>query len=165
MPHGVRFVPNYMAGQLAQPFDLVINTLSMSEMSEYQVRRYLALMKTVWLKDGGLFFEQNMDNRPMGLQCAEALIGDVFPEQRRLRDHALILREGSPNIWSLAPIRLTGKRIESECAQWPCTWRRRAAGRVWRARFGQQCPAGYSDRSGRLPERSRGRSDEGQPPG
>jgi hypothetical protein len=115
-PHGVRFVPNYMAEQLAQPFDLVINTLSMSEMSEYQVRRYLALMKSVWLKDGGLFFEQNMDNRPMGLQCAEALIREEFPQHRPLRSHASILREGSPNVWSLAPIRLTGKRIESESA-------------------------------------------------
>jgi len=113
-PHGVCFVPNYMAEQLAQPFDLVINTLSMSEMSEYQVRRYLALMKSVWLKDGGLFFEQNMDNRPMGLQCAEALIREEFPQHRSLRSHASILREGSPNVWSLAPIRLTGKLVDTE---------------------------------------------------
>jgi putative sugar O-methyltransferase len=111
-PHGVRFVPNYMAEQLAQPFDLVINTLSMSEMSEYQVRRYLALMKSVWLKNGGLFFEQNMDNRPMGLQCAETIIREEFPEQRSLRNHTTFLQEGSPNVWSLAPIRLTGKRID-----------------------------------------------------
>jgi hypothetical protein len=112
VPYGVRFIPNYMAEQLAQPFDLVINTLSMSEMSEYQVRRYLALMKTVWLKEGGLFFEQNMDNRPFGLQCAEAIIGEEFPERSSLRGHAAILREGSPNVWSLAPIRLASKRID-----------------------------------------------------
>jgi hypothetical protein len=110
--HGVRFVPNYMAEQLAEPFDLAINTLSMSEMSEYQVQRYLDLMKRVWLRERGLFFEQNMDNRPMGLQCAEALIRDEFPEHRSLRAHASYLREGSPNVWSLEPIRLESKQIE-----------------------------------------------------
>jgi len=101
-----------MAEQLAEPFDLVINTLSMSEMSEYQVKRYLDLMKRAWLREGGLFFEQNMDNRPMGLQCAEALIGEEFPEHRSLRTHARFLREGSPNVWSLKPIQLASKQID-----------------------------------------------------
>jgi hypothetical protein len=109
--HGVRFVPNYMAQQLTEPFDLVINTLSMSEMSEYQIKQYVAMMKQRWLIDRGLFFEQNQDNRPGGLQCAESVLKPEFPEHASLRSHRGPLSNGSPNIWSLAPIRLRAKRI------------------------------------------------------
>lgn len=111
-PHGVRFVPNYMAEQLDEPFDLAINTLSMSEMSEYQIKRYLDLMKRNWLKEGGLFFEQNNDNRPMGLQCAAEVIREEFPEHRALRTHASFLLAGSPNVWSLTPIQLESRKID-----------------------------------------------------
>jgi O-methyltransferase len=111
--HGVRFVPNYLAERLAEPFDLVINTLSMSEMSEYQIKRYAALMKQHWLADRGMFFEQNQDNRPGGLQCAEAVLKPEFPERASLRSHRGRLANGSPNIWSLAPIRLRARRLAS----------------------------------------------------
>ena len=63
---GVRFLPNHMSELLTEPFDLIINTLSMSEMSELQVDRYVALMTTAWLKDGGLFFEQNQGQPAFG---------------------------------------------------------------------------------------------------
>lgn len=117
-PHGVRFVPNYMAENLAESFDLVINTLSMSEMSEYQVNRYIALMKTQWLKEGGLFFEQNTDERDRGFVCAEDLIRKEFPKHLFLRIEGNCLRHGSPNVWSLQPIRLTKKpfRIKAQPA-------------------------------------------------
>jgi hypothetical protein len=108
-PHGVRFVPNYMAENLPDSFDLIINTLSMSEMSEYQVNRYLALMKTTWLRGGGLFFEQNTDNRHMGFLCAEQLIREEFPEHLSLAVEGYNLRHGSPNVWSMQPIGLTRK--------------------------------------------------------
>ena len=108
--HGVRFVPNYMAEQLTEPFDLVINTLSMSEMSEYQIKRYAALMKQHWLTDRGMFFEQNQDNRPGGLQCAEVVLKPEFPEHANLRTLRGRVANGSPNVWSLAPIRLRSKR-------------------------------------------------------
>lgn len=53
--YGIRFIPNFMSEQLKDPFDLVINTLSMSEMSAYQVERYADLIKNVWVRDEGLF--------------------------------------------------------------------------------------------------------------
>ncbi len=109
--HGVRFVPNYMAEQLTEPFDLVINTLSMSEMSEYQIKKYATLMKQHWLTDRGMFFEQNQDNRPGGLQCAEVVLKPEFPEHATLRALRGRLANGSPNVWSLAPIRLRSKRV------------------------------------------------------
>jgi hypothetical protein len=109
--HGVRFVPNYMAEQLTEPFDLVINTLSMSEMSEFQIKRYAALMKQHWLTDRGMFFEQNQDNRPGGLQCAEVVLKPEFPEHATLRTLRGRVTNGSPNVWSLAPIRLRSKRM------------------------------------------------------
>src|ERR1051326_7515888 len=49
VPFGLRFVPNYQAASLREPFDLVINTLSMSEMSIPQVRHYASLIKGEWL--------------------------------------------------------------------------------------------------------------------
>jgi hypothetical protein len=104
----VRFVPNYKAGELDQPFDLIINTLSMSEMSEYQVRTYLALMKTYWLKKGGLFFEQNQDNLHIGLLKAQDIIATELPHHMALGG-GQPLRNGYPNLWSLQPIDLNKK--------------------------------------------------------
>jgi O-methyltransferase domain len=109
-PHGVRFVPNYMAEQLNERFDLVINTLSMSEMSEYQIKRYVDLMKRVWLTDRGVFFEQNQDNRACGLQCAEQVFKLEFPEHINVVSPRRP-RNGSPNIWALSPIRLKARRL------------------------------------------------------
>jgi len=114
-PEGVaQFIPNYQAERLKQPFDLVINTLSMSEMSEYQVRTYLRFMKTRWLQQGGIFFEQNQNNLHMGLLAAEDIIATELPHRKKLREGAT-LRNGSPNLWSLEPINLHEK---------PSTWRR-----------------------------------------
>jgi hypothetical protein len=88
----------------------VINTLSMSEMSEYQIKKYASLMKQHWLTDRGMFFEQNQDNRPGGLQCAEVVLKPEFPEHATLRALHGRLTNGAPNVWSLAPIRLRSKR-------------------------------------------------------
>jgi putative sugar O-methyltransferase len=110
-PHGVRFAPNYMAEQLNEPFDLLINTLSMSEMSEYQIKRYVDFMKRVWLTDQGIFFEQNHDHRAIGLQCAEEVLKREFPQHIRLGPSPYRPRNGSPNLWALAPIRLRPKRL------------------------------------------------------
>jgi len=101
----LRFVPNYKARELEEPFDLIINTLSMSEMSEYQVRTYLNLMKTHWLVKDGLFFEQNQDNLHMGLLKAQDIIASELPYHMALHDGPP-LRNGQPNLWSLKPIDL-----------------------------------------------------------
>jgi len=101
-----RFVPNYMAGQLDEPFDLVINTLSMSEMSAYQVRQYAHLMTTRWLVDGGLFFEQNKNGSPVGLLCPADVLASAFPERLNLNPSNAVLQQGIPNVWSLQPASL-----------------------------------------------------------
>jgi hypothetical protein len=105
-PRGFRFMPNYLAEGLTEPFDLVINTLSMSEMSEFQIRRYVELLKQHWLSEGGLFFEQNQDNRPMGLECAEQVFADEFARRLSLKTDGQGYRNGSPNIWSMSPFHL-----------------------------------------------------------
>lgn len=110
---GVRFVPNYMAEQLDETFDLVINTLSMSEMSEYQIRRYADLIKQAWLRDGGVFFEQNQDNRRAGLPCAERVLKREFPFRIKTRPSRHRPRNGRANIWALSQISLKRKPFGS----------------------------------------------------
>lgn len=76
-PTGINFVPNYRFPELAHSgtrFDLAINTLSMSEMSERQVRVYCRGLKKIT----DLFFEQNHDNRPQGLLNAQDIIAEYF---------------------------------------------------------------------------------------
>lgn len=103
---GIRFIPNYMAELLHEPFDLIINTLSMSEMSRYQVERYAELMRTHWIKISGIFFEQNQDNRHMGLQCAQEILAPFFPYHVPLNPNGIGYRNGAPNAWSHSPISL-----------------------------------------------------------
>src|SRR5207249_4897330 len=61
---GFTFVPNYLFDALVGSgvtFDLAINTLSMSEMTEKQVRYYCSGLRRL-LGERGAFFEQNQDN-------------------------------------------------------------------------------------------------------
>lgn len=104
--YGIRFIPNFMSEQLKDSFDLVINTLSMSEMSAYQVERYADLIKNVWVRDEGLFFEQNQDNRSMGLLFAQEFFASKFPERVNLNPRDVAHRNGYANIWSNYPIML-----------------------------------------------------------
>jgi hypothetical protein len=108
---GWKFIPNYMAEKLEDTFDLVVNTLSMSEMSQLQVETYVDLMSRFWLKDGGLFFEQNQDNRNQGLVCAEEIIKNNFPHRFRIRSSKTPMTQGSANIWSLSQIPFREKQI------------------------------------------------------
>ena len=103
---GVRFLPNYMAEELDDSFDLIINTLSMSEMTEYQVRKYVSLMKTSWLKGDGIFFEQNQDNSHMNLLFAEEIFSSEFPYHQSLNANNATYRNGRPNLWGLKPFEL-----------------------------------------------------------
>jgi hypothetical protein len=106
VPFGLRFVPNYQAASLREPFDLVINTLSMSEMSIPQVRHYASLIKGEWLAKRGLFFEQNQDNRHMGLICAQDIFAEEFADGRPVTLRAGKPLHGIANLWSLRPIEL-----------------------------------------------------------
>jgi hypothetical protein len=110
---GVRFLPNYQMEQLDEPFDLVINTLSFSEMSEYQVRTYADLIKKRLLSRGGLFFEQNQDNRYMGLLCAQEIFSEYFAERVVLTDNTIQYRNGTANVWGNSRITLESKVVNS----------------------------------------------------
>lgn len=103
---GFRFIPNFMAEQLHEPFDLVINTLSFSEMSLHQVQKYGELIKTRFIAQGGVFFEQNQDNRHLGLLFAQSIFESAFPCRVQLGNYGMPIRNGYPNVWSLAPVSL-----------------------------------------------------------
>lgn len=78
---GFTFVPNYFCDELVatgQEFDLVINTLSMSEMSAAQIAYYAdAIVKLI--ADRGVFFEQNQDNTHLGFQDAKSIVAARIP--------------------------------------------------------------------------------------
>ena len=101
---GLRFVPNYMSDHLNESFDLILNTLSMSEMSPFQVKHYAELMKEKWIKDSGLFFEQNHDNRHCGLIYAKEVLAPQFPYHSDLNMSEKKYRNGVPSLWSFHPI-------------------------------------------------------------
>lgn len=98
-PGGVRLLPNYLFGDLTgQSFDLVINTLSMSEMSAHQVRTYAHGIARLIGQDG-VFFEQNQDNRHLGMQDAASLLRDIFPHRRGVSCD-VTPTQGAPNLWA-----------------------------------------------------------------
>lgn len=103
---GLRFVPNYMAGALDGPFDLVVNTISMSEMSELQVDTYASLIAGRWLRDGGVFLEQNGDKRHAGLLHAERVLAPHFAHRATLAPSGRLMNDGALNLWSTQPASL-----------------------------------------------------------
>jgi hypothetical protein len=103
---GLRFVPNYMAHALDEPFDLIVNTLSLSEMSVPQIQGYAELIAGRWSAKGGLFFEQNQDNRSIGYANAADLLKPFFSYQL-IEERPPDLVKGAPHLWSTQPTRLT----------------------------------------------------------
>jgi SAM-dependent methyltransferase len=104
---GFSFVPNYLFPRLSRAactFDLVLNTLSMSEMSDAQVRDYCVGIREL-LGETGVFFEQNQDNRHLHLLNASDIIREYFPATRTLT--GCFLRKGpahgAPHLWSPWP--------------------------------------------------------------
>ena len=103
---GLRFVPNYMAYAVDEQFDLVINTLSLSEMGVPQIRAYAELTARHWIANGGLFFEQNQDNRKIGLmEDLPKVLADYFPYQLIEQQPRDVIK-GTPHIWARRQIRL-----------------------------------------------------------
>jgi hypothetical protein len=92
-------VPNYMAQALDEPFDLVVNTLSLGEMSVPQIETYAELIAERWLATGGLFFEQNQDNRKVGLANAAEVLASYFRHQL-IPERPPDLIKGAPHIWA-----------------------------------------------------------------
>jgi putative sugar O-methyltransferase len=102
---GFTFIPNYLFDQCRAAgltLDLAINTLSMSEMIEKQVRYYCEGLKAM-LGDSGGFFEQNQDNRSVGFIDAKSYIRDHFPCCTPLSSPVLHLTQGKAHLWTTTP--------------------------------------------------------------
>ncbi|MBS0653752.1 MAG: putative sugar O-methyltransferase, partial [Verrucomicrobia bacterium] len=91
------YVSNISADTINDSFDLVINTLSMSEMKGEIINWYVDLIKDRWIKDGGVFFEENQDNTRFGWQNAQEVIKNKL---LRIQTHqGLPLVQGHANVW------------------------------------------------------------------
>lgn len=97
---GFTYMPNYLIDRINGGFDLVINTLSFSEMSEHQLRTYAQKISTL-LGAQGILFEQNQDNRHVGLLCAKDILAEYFPAHRSVKS-AFVWRatQGAAHIWA-----------------------------------------------------------------
>ena len=98
--------PNFLLPELAArygPFDLVINTNSLHEMTELQVHSYCSVVAGA-MAPGGQFFEHNAEGMPNGVAAGlPSLIARHFP-QRSPCPSTLIgpqLDPGPARIWSM----------------------------------------------------------------
>ncbi|MEM9805567.1 MAG: putative sugar O-methyltransferase [Cyanobacteria bacterium P01_D01_bin.56] len=100
---GFKFVSNHLLGDLLAEqvhVDLAINTLSMSEMSEKQIRHYSESLR-ILLANTGIFFEQNQDNRESGLLYCKSFIADYFDIRHVLCPTTIPgLTQGIADLWS-----------------------------------------------------------------
>ena len=103
LDNGFKFVSNHLFDDLLTErisIDLAINTLSMSEMSEKQVRYYSKSLK-VLLGNTGVFFEQNQDNRELGFLYCKSIITDYFDVRHVLQSKMMSgLTQGIADLWS-----------------------------------------------------------------
>ena len=102
-----KFVPNYMLDDLVESkykIDLVINTISLAEMSEKQIHDYSEKIKDM-IGDDGIFFEQNaiFDYSIKNLKTS---LSEFFPYRETLvaKSVSLFKREDFADIWSNQPI-------------------------------------------------------------
>lgn len=95
-------IPNYMFEQIIdqfEHFDLVINTLSMSEMSEYQVRVYARGISKL-IGNHGIFFEQNQNNKPVGFINCKDYLSKYFKKNLRLDPKLYYQTQGIVDLWA-----------------------------------------------------------------
>ncbi|MBA4366616.1 MAG: hypothetical protein C0403_03140 [Desulfobacterium sp.] len=104
---GFTFVPNFLIDQLHvgdEKFDLVINTLSFSEMSELQIDHYGKLVSSL-LSETGIFFEQNQGSKINGTDktLLESIFSKYFSKMTYGNSKILdsIHAQGQPRIWEL----------------------------------------------------------------
>ena len=100
---GFCFLPNFLFPKLLKSelkIDLAINTLSMSEMSEAQVRVYCEGIRQL-LGTAGVFFEQNQDNRACNLLNASDIVAEYFSGCLNLSGEACLgLTQGAVHLWT-----------------------------------------------------------------
>lgn len=96
----MHFIPNYALPKLADgtQVDLVINTLSMSEFSEHQVRSYGRLVSRM-IGGTGAFFEQNCDNSIYGMIDCKKYLPGYFLRRTQVAQPFSVL-QGMVDIWS-----------------------------------------------------------------
>jgi len=80
-------------------FDLVINTLSMSEMSVLQVCKYGELISQM-IGGTGIFFEQNQDNTHLGLINCKAHLPRYFLRHAKIDPPPFRISQGMITMWS-----------------------------------------------------------------
>jgi len=101
-PGMISLLPNYRFAQLdGQRFDLVINTLSLSEMTEHQATTYATGIKRL-IGSEGVFFEQNHDNRRVGLIHCKDMLASVFPSRRSVALTNVTMTRGEADVWANA---------------------------------------------------------------
>ena len=98
----LNFVPNFMSSEIElndKPVDLVINTLSLSEMSDDQINNYCKLISYL-IGNSGIFFEQNHQSNNSGpggflpkyfknlKKCQSKILPNSYPHRR-----------GNANFW------------------------------------------------------------------
>lgn len=97
---GICLLPNYRFGQLlGHRFDLVINTLSLSEMTEHQAAAYARGIRDLIGADG-IFFEQNQDNRHVGFIYCKDMLASVFRARQSLKLTNVPMTQGEADIWT-----------------------------------------------------------------
>jgi putative sugar O-methyltransferase len=104
--NGVRYVPNHLAFEALRGLgaDLVINTLSFAEMTAEQVAAY-GYMASAMLGPRGLLFEQNQDNRHVGMIECKSTLARVFPYRLDLPIIDPFGRsEGEATLWGNRPV-------------------------------------------------------------
>lgn len=102
----VSLVPNYLFESLVKPIDLVINTLSMAEMSVHQVRVYGEGISRL-IGHHGVFFEQNQDNSTTPLGCPRPTLGNYPAAHLREYFSSCVVippmggtTQGEPHLWT-----------------------------------------------------------------
>jgi len=98
----IELIPNYLFGRLAasqRSYDLAINVLSMSEMSEFQVETYGRGLKRL-LGSSGLFFEQNHDNTHLNMIYAANVLARIFPYCQNVDSDSLRITQGPARVWA-----------------------------------------------------------------
>ncbi|MCP5157908.1 MAG: putative sugar O-methyltransferase [Gammaproteobacteria bacterium] len=97
------FIPNFLFGNLKDcglGFDLVVNTLSFSEISEKQLSCYAEGISQM-LGEDGVLFEQNQNNESIGLLNAKTILQRYFSHRRSIRpDSFPALTQGEADMWS-----------------------------------------------------------------
>lgn len=105
--NAIHFIPNHALPVAIgdRAFDLIINTLSMSEMAEPQVRTYGEIISRL-IGHTGLFFEQNFDNSHVGMLDCKKILPASFSFRADVRSVPIPLSQGPVTVWSNHPMEL-----------------------------------------------------------